>query len=474
MPPLQKANITFQISSILTDALRWCYDPNKKLPDMSALRFIHIQQVSNGKCKVTGHATGRVWLQTLCDSQGIIGTEFLLDAEDILERVSKEDVWKKSGMCIEETKKNAVNIYCTQRITDEGTIQAAGNILVRTYGGDIDEFVEPSFRRDQEQEELESEFYWKEQGSIAGGRELAQATRLLTSFSQLKSDTAGRIVYFYPTPGKLYIFVTEKGGDRGQAMLCYQIPSTIHSKPFGIEGRHLSKIAEVFNFKEPNEKITLHVEYANGEDEEPTRVCFVGNKGYINLPAKAQEDCPTLSRGAITFFLDPDDEIKTISTRTFHIDMLYNGICIQTPRKGSQRDDILLEEEGNNLVITKRSDINKQERSEIQLGSIENVSGEWKPIVVPHGYISEILEALNKEFSFSKNKEEDVYMGEEFVAPSQSVDKYITLRQTEYTRRGITINRLHLYRNDRTDYIPLQGNMVCTTIATTMDVEEDD
>jgi hypothetical protein len=438
---------------------------------MSPLQFVRIKQIKPEYSAITSYMAGDVWAEVICESQGILGTEFLIDAKDMLERISKEEVWKKSGLCLQETKKNAVNVFCMDRLTEDGKILAKGNILIRTYPGELEEFspIKLQVKKDDCPEGA-----WERVGYIDNGRELNRAIKNLSTFSGLKGDKAERISYFHLEDQTLHVMVTEKGSNQGRSLLSYKTPVFLNCPSFGIEGRHLHKVTEVFDFRKPTERIDVLMSFEDDDRESPSRVCFVGNKGYINLPVRPPEDCPSLSKGGVLRFLDPEEEIEYISRRCFHIDLLSNGLAIQTPQSETKRKEVVFSQEGDSIIISKRGDHTKEEQSIVpfQYQPIEE-DGEWLPIYVDHTYLSEMLDALEKDITASaKELSVDTTWGDE-EEESTEASRNIIITQKRYTRRNVVIHILYLEK-EYAGTAPLRGNLVCLPEVISSDDDENE
>ena len=98
--------IYFESSSGLTEAVKWLYFPEKSLPASCALRHIYLQQIDAQYVQVTGYCLDGVWMSRKCKAQGVIGTELLFDGEDLLTRVNRGEVWKRTSLCLSQTPKN--------------------------------------------------------------------------------------------------------------------------------------------------------------------------------------------------------------------------------------------------------------------------------------------------------------------------------------------------------------------------------
>ena len=374
--------IDFAQATDFTEATRWVFDPDKDVTLGSALRHVYIQQKTSDIAAVTGYCTGRVWMQRNTPAQGVIGTSYLYDGEDVISRVSKQDIWKRNALRLGQARDNTIKLDCVQRIDADGNVISAGNINVTTYGGDLEDFVVP----------VAEEYVTL--CSCDSGFDLRAAAKVCSEFSALRGDTANRAVWFCVENNSIRMAVTERSSDRGIAMLTMTVPSSNeHELRFGIQGRHLLKAVDVL--KERN-FIGISVD----DPENPKRVRFFGDAGWVDLPVVEDYFCRALSQGAMSIFLGENYEVQLKEPKTFDIEELLNGISIQTPKKGATRNDVVLELEEQQLHVYKRSDIRKSEISKIGVHGL--VQQEWLPIVADHTYLTDCIEAVEK---FHKQEE---------------------------------------------------------------------
>lgn len=473
-------HIDFGLATDLTKAVAWVYDPDKELTPSCALRYVYLQQTDNSRCGVLGYAVGDVWLYQSCPAQGILGLDFLFDPEDLLDRIGKKDGFKDASMRISPTKETKMKVEAIMRIVDD-KVESAGNILIPTYGGDMADFEIP-------------EEDWHLLGRIYNGYRYRNLCRLLTSFSGLRSVDEKQAVWFsmqYRDNNQdlLSITSTERGGRQGSAMIAAELlaPDLPDFQSFGIPARFLQKTSEVF---ERDETISVYV----NEEGDFTRVKFEGDKGWVSLPIIDGYFCQAVSEGAMAFFYNQGLELEAVCDRTFNLPQLSRGLDIQIHKKNStahRSRDRLLEMVGEQLVISKRSDLLKKELSTIPCWTLEG-AGDWTPLVADHDYLDTALETLDKFITqgykdraaepgygiptdFDTDESEDTpLLGTDEEENRKQLLKHKLVRLTQKRvvhEDGVTQWFLFL---DSPDFAGCQILIICATAAETTDFVEAD
>jgi len=395
------SQLFYESSSDLTKAVKWVYAPEKTLVASCALRHVHLEQVESNHSAVLAYCIDDTWLYRKCKSQGVLGTEFIFDGEDLLTRVDREDVWKRSSLCLSSTKENKMNVESVIEILPEGKVKASGNILVSTYIGDRDDF---------QYEDTQ----WRELCTITEGWIFRKAASLIKNFSRLGSDTSRRSVWFRIEDNKLTLCSTEQGSDRGDSIIVYEIDHTLcENIRFGVSGKYLNKIGEVF---EEFPLIKVYIE----DVETPTRIKFEGDKGWIDTPIIDGYYCQALSKGAMVFFYGEGPTINNISDRIFNVIELSDRVAIQSPKKGHTLKDVVLEMLGQELIIYKRNDIHQKEMSKVSTWTIDG-QGDWIPIVLDHMYLTDALDTIERHIELGiKSREGEV----EFEVEDREYDEF--------------------------------------------------
>jgi hypothetical protein len=405
--------LEFENALTLTRAASWCHDPKKDLMAASAQTFQHFYQETPTKLLITALCTGDVWVQRACIAQALVGTEYLIDAEDLIQRL-KGEVWRKSPIRILRTPSNVVSVECR---TSTGT---SGNIEVPSYAGSLSDFCVPD--RD-----------WEPIGTIHNAKEFQTAVALADSFSGLRSDTAERPLWLWCTNTSIDVMATERGSDRGLSLLRAQTSATFEQHhSFGIQGRFCSRCASV-GFGDGEIKISV--------DSEQSRVKFEGSEGWVDLPIVEAYRCQALSRGAPGYFWGQGLATEVKTTRTFRLQELKDGVDIQTPKKGANRNDIVLEFEEAALLISKRSDIRRRELSRIPTFTTEGVLEPWVDCTVDHSYLTDALVGFGRYFS-AKQQAQTPELPDAFYGSDEPLDEW-ELNPQETTGASIKVSQLY-------------------------------
>lgn len=411
--------IEFSQATSLTEATKWVYDPDKDITPGAALQHCLLKQETGEIVTVTAYGTLKTWFQRRANGRGVIDTSYLFDAEDLISRVSRQDIWKKNALCVTQNKTNSMKLDCVQGVDANNKTISAGNINISTYAGDLAEFKVPSAAA------------YKTVSTCKRGFDFKAATKTCSNFSGLRGDTANRIVWFVLTVDGIRINVTERGSNRGIGLLTHFVEAEgEHDIRFGIYGRHLLKVSDVM---EESAAIEIKVD----DLEKPTRVRFSGDKGWIDLATVQDYYCRALSQGAMGIFLKENYSVERKCSKTFDVDELMNGVSIQTPKKGANRNDVVLEMVDQVLKVSKRSDIRCSEVSSIPCAVLEN--SEWMPVVVDHTYLTDAIEALDAFITRNENKSET--MSFEFKEDLEDEEEQSTTEVTQNTKRYVSLTQ---------------------------------
>lgn len=406
--------IYFDASADATSAATWVCNPDGNLPAGSPYQYVMIQQVEEAKAGMLAYCAGDAWLYRLCAAHGAIGTTFLFDAKDLASRVAKEDVWKRRAISFESTKRNKIKVEAINAVVD-GKVESAGNIELNIYPGDLSDFVVPK------------PVDWHLIAQVDGWK-YREAVSIVNSFSGLASDKMGKGVYFRFQDSKLSLSSSEKGGSRGSSIVCYEIECYAADRRLAIPGKYLVKSSQVFD---KLNQISISVD----DLEDPTRIKFSGDAGWLDMPLKLTEECLELSQGAMALFYGEGPVLTLRADRTYNLVSVYDSARIQKPMNKSSVNDIVAEEIENNLVFSKLSDANRYELSQVAAWDL-NGTGDWKPIVVSFTYFSDALSCFSKYVSRCLKEAQEDYMDEAFmledelesITPTQTT-QLVTLQQ---------------------------------------------
>jgi len=432
----------------LTEATRWVYDPDKELSAGAALRHVHLEQISNEKLGLTAYATGQVWLHRIAPASGVIGTTYLYDGEDLISRVAKQEIWRKSSLRVSQNRNGSLKLECVQRIESDGSVVSAGNINLGTYNGDLADFAIPSDEN------------YVLVATLDLGYDFKTLARIAADYSGLRGDTSNRAVWVCLENQTFRLSVTERASDRGIGLLTQTLQaSVLHPLRLAFQGRHLSRIADVI---EENPTLTIHLDSL----EQPTRVRFSGFGGWVDLPIIPDYHCRALSQGAMGVFLG-ENYVRTESQPVlFNVEELEDGVAIQAPQKKATRNDVVLEIENQKLLISKRSDIRRSELSSIPLH--EATEQDWVDIVVDHTYLTDGITALDSFLKAANKRAAANSFADESATPSV---KLVSLTQSVCAASSI---HLLLLKPALPDEYECQVALVVNTKAQTNDYNEAD
>ena len=402
----------------LTEATRWVYDPDKELSAGAALRHVHLEQISNEKLGLTTYATGQVWLHRVAPASGVIGTTYLYDGEDLISRVAKQEIWRKSSLRVSQNRNGSLKLECVQRIETDGSVVSAGNINLGTYSGDLADF------------EIPSDEDYVLVATLDVGYDFKTVARIAADYSGLRGDTANRAVWLCLENETFRLNVTERASDRGIGLLTHTLPAAVlHPLRLAFQGRHLTRIADIV---EETPTLTVHVDSL----QQPTRVRFRGFGGWVDLPIIPDYHCRALSQGAMGVFLG-ENYVRTESQPVFfNVEELEDGVAIQAPQKKATRNDVVLELEDQKLLVSKRSDIRRSELSSIPLH--EATETEWVDIVVDHTYLTDGIAALD---SFLKAADKRASAGT-FAVEDETAP--VSVKLVSLTQSICTASNIHL------------------------------
>lgn len=406
--------IYFDASADATSSATWVCNPDSNLPAGSPYQYVMIQQVEDAKAGMLAYCAGDAWLYRTCLAHGAIGTTFLFDAKDLSSRVAKEDVWKRRAISFESTKRNKIKVEAINAVVD-GKVESAGNIELNVYPGDLSDFVTP--------EEIE----WHVIAQLDGWK-YREAVSIVNNFSGLASDKTSKAVWFRFQDGKLSLTSSEKGSSRGSTIICYEIECFASEQRLAIPGKYLIKSSQVFD---KVNQVTISVD----DLEEPTRIKFSGDAGWLEMPLKSEDEALELSKGAMALFYGEGPALTDKADRTYNLVSVYDSLRIQKPMNKSSVNDVVAEEIENNLVFSKLSDANRYELSQVATWDL-NGAGDWKSIVISFSYLSDALSCFSKYVSRCLKEAQEDYMDEAFmledelenITPTQTT-QLVTLKQ---------------------------------------------
>lgn len=432
---MAKTTLYFTSSADLTQTVGWVYKtPPKTLPAQSAYHYCLLQQIDEENCGLLFNTGDNSWLYRKCASQGPIGTTYLFDANDLLQRVGKEDVWKRHALLVSATKRNKLRVECVTEVQNNEA-KAAGNIEISTYPGDLADFILPE------------ETDWQSFTQILDGWVLRKQSLLLENFAALKSNSARKPIWLRFKDNTLSILASEKDSNQGLSMLCCKSKCYAPELSFGLAGQYVQKLAQVF---ETDSVITIQVD----DLEDPSKVKFSGDKGWVILPTIDEYQARELSVGAVNVFFPPDNIFQDVCDRTYHLTELSDRLALQRPKPDSGLKDVLVEEVDNNLVLSKLYDYQKHEMSSAAAWTLDG-KGEWPGIVFPFNYADDALDTMDKFLTKELqelDQEQSVctdFDDEPATGPSP---KLITLRLSKATNaRGNSSHYLYFEHPDFTN-----------------------
>lgn len=383
---MSKTRIYFDASADLTNACRWAYNPDKDAPKGAAQLYVLLQQVTETHCAIVSKSAKDVWFYRYCPAQGPIGTTLLLDAQEWLSRIGNKNVWRRRNICLSTTKSYKVSVEAISGVEDN-TIISAGNITIPLYPGDLGDF------------ELPPEVDWQHAATINQGWEFKTLCSVVNTFSALSSDNTNKGLYFRFQDNTLSIHASEKGGNRGISLISAEMQCSSKTVRFGVEGRHLLKLANLFT---TDGMVTVELD----DLEEPTLSRFSGENGWIILPIIEDYLIQDLSRGAMAMFHGEEDfKLTEHCSRVYPLVDLSDNIEMQEPLDSKKSRELLLEEVENDLVDSKIWDANKLEAAKTPTWSIVD-ERPWRPVSVGYDYLSDALKALDKHMTYVSKQQE--------------------------------------------------------------------
>jgi hypothetical protein len=322
--------------------------------------------------------------------------------------------------------------------SDEGITE------VSVYAGDISDFNPPTTE-------------WQLAAQIVDGWAFRRAARLNQDQSDLNknvSEKESAPVLLRFEDNMVAIISAEKGGAlNGSNMIVTEV-DCFFQNPFtiAIRGRHLNKVADVYG------KDNSMIQVLLDNTEEPNRVKFVGCEGYIDMPVVPTYSCTALSIGALCYFYGINRQGYTeLCTRHFITSTIRGFVDLQTPRP-DQTPDILLEMQKNKLIISKRQDNTKKERSLVSVWGLEGV-GDWIPVVVKHELLAQSLTTIEKFISAKIQDSED-------FEPNIVELKLVSVK---VVKREVVV----LFIESPT-YADCRIMLMCNSLEKSVDKEEDD
>lgn len=432
----------FQRGVELVDCIKWVAlgYTDTSLPTGSIKTFVHLKQVNAEEAVATAYGRDDVWLSRRCYATGVIDTEYLLKGDDVC-ALGSLDLFKNFALVLSTTKRQKARFDSLAALDVKNP--DVGVTEVSVYAGDIDDFKMPNTD-------------WKPAANIMAAWDFRKAIKLNQDLSDLNKNSSSK-----ESPPALLRFEDEmvavisaekSGALNGSNMIVTETPC-LFPKPFtiAIRGKHLSKVGDVFSGGQST------IEVFVDDLEEPTRVKFVGSEGFIDVPTVPTYNCKALSMGALCYFYGINRRGYTeICSRHFVTAALKGFVELQTPRKG-QRPDILLELAKNKLVISKREENSKKERSSVTVWGLEGV-GDWVPVVVKHDLLLQSIETIEK---FIAAKISD---SEEFE------DNIVLLKQVAIR---VVKKEIIVLFIESPFYKDCRIMLICNTLENTADLQED-
>lgn len=378
MTPSIASRLEFNPSTFLK-SLKSIYFPDKKIPIGNALKYIYLQQVTSSEALLVCYI-GKGWFSIRLDCVGFIGTSYLFDGQDALDRLSKCLSAIKDSPALQffqtPNSKMSVNFVFPNS-------KSKSNIAINTYNNDYSDFTQSWLTN--------SSLPLSHLASIPKPslKYFTSGLRIANSFSSLSSDTFEKPVWLWSLHSSLWLVCTEKSGINGVSLLCIKLyDCTFNTFNVGIMGKQFLKSAYLFFlFNE----ISLCLNSENDfviKSEESMAILTTFNPSLY----------PVYSKGFQNFFIDrsPDNFLCHL---TFYLEDLITAVTLCSPKSNDLSNDIVLElsKDRSNFVISKRADATKLEKSEIEVVDMLG-SQQWVNVVLSHTYLLQALLGLKSNY----------------------------------------------------------------------------
>lgn len=378
MTPSIASRLEFNPSTFLK-SLKSIYFPDKKIPIGNALKYIYLQQVTSSEALLVCYI-GKGWFSIRLDCVGFIGTSYLFDGQDALDRLSKCLSAIKDSPALQffqtPNSKMSVNFVFPNS-------KSKSNIAINTYNNDYSDFTQSWLTN--------SSLPLSHLASIPKPslKYFTSGLRIANSFSSLSSDTFEKPVWLWSLHSSLWLVCTEKSGINGVSLLCIKLyDCTFNTFNVGVMGKQFLKSAYLFFlFNE----ISLCLNSKNDfviKSEESMAILTTFNPSLY----------PVYSKGFQNFFIhrSPDNFLCHL---TFYLEDLITAVTLCSPKSNDLSNDIVLElsKDRSNFVISKRADATKLEKSEIEVVDMLG-SQQWVNVVLSHTYLLQALLGLKSNY----------------------------------------------------------------------------
>lgn len=445
------SRLEFNPSTFLK-SLKSIYFPDKKIPIGNALKYIYLEQVTSSEALLVCYI-GKGWFSVRLDCVGFIGTSYLFDGQDALDRLSKSLSAIKDSPALQffqtPNSKMSVNFVFPNS-------KSKSNIAINTYNNDYSDFTEP----------------WLTNSSLplsqltpipkSSLKYFTSGLRIANSFSSLSSDTFEKPVWLWSLHSSLWLVCTEKSGINGVSLLCLKLydctPNTFN---VGIVGKQLLKSAYLFFlFNEISLCLNSENQFVIKSDESMAILTTFNPSLY-----------PVYSKGFQNFFIDRSTN-NFLCHLTFFLEDLITAVTLCSPKSNDLSNDIVLELSDNHssFIISKRADATKLEKSEIEVVDIVG-SQQWVNVVLSHTYFLQALLALKGNYlreeslegspanpSLDFDPDDFEQYSPDSSAPSNSSKKLITLTLDSFREHYV------LYISSSSFTNPLTNLDFCATI----------
>jgi hypothetical protein len=363
----------------LINCLRWVGETEKDdtLATGSALTFTKVKQLTADTAIAIARGKEGSWLFRKCLATSVVGTEYMVKGDDIVTRLGPQDVFSDYPLIMSSTKRQKVRFTTVLEMDNNNADK--GITETHMYAGDLNDFVVP-------------ETDWKKIATIPLGWDFRRATKANLELSDLlkgNNTKEGPPCVLRFKDNTLSICSAEKGGSLNGTNMITSECGCICKTPYliAIRGRYLVKIRDLFS----NENPVINVYLDDLED--PTKVCFDGDLARVEISTVPLYTCQALSQGAMLYFYGENlKSSEHIASRQYPTESLLGFVKLQTP-KNEDSPDTVLEVDRNKMVISKRNQVKKSERSFVSAWNAEGV-GEWQACVVKHDLFTRSLEVI--------------------------------------------------------------------------------
>ena len=265
------------------------------------------------------------------------------------------------------------------------------------------------------------ELEWSsEVATISNAWDLRKAIRYILEFSKYQSDShlTARAVWFKGVNRELQLYGPERNGTCGISFIKTQCEYWGKDLDFGIQGRHLPKILNLFG-----EEMWLTIEHSVDNEF----VKFTGAGGWLQVPLQDKFSNQTVSVSAPAAMNNPQG-LSRYSLRVFGLKTLSQAVAIQTPKKRAGSEDLTLQCADTYLLITKQADILQREKSYAVFATSDGMENSWQLVIANHKYLTPCLSVMAKFLKDHRQQQdyEDSYGqdwdSEEFIEQDEIPD----------------------------------------------------